>query len=125
MEAVRNHWREFNIRGFAQYQVVSHFHCDFLQIAVDRGLPALAAWLWFVVAYIRFLVRAVGDVRAKSKFAAGVLAAVLAAFVGFQLTSILHYNLGEEPLVTILFFYFGLAIAIHRICRQPGACDAG
>ncbi len=123
MESVRNHWRQFNIRGFAQYHVVSHFHCDFLQIAVDRGLPALAAWLWFVVAYIRFLLTTLRNVRARSRFAAGVLAAALAAFVGFQLTSILHYNLGEEPLVTILFFYFGLAIAIDRICHQPGACD--
>jgi hypothetical protein len=35
-----------------------------------------------------------------------------------------HYNLGEEPLVTILFFYFGLAIAIDRMLNHPAALDA-
>jgi O-antigen ligase len=123
MESVRTYWRQWNIRGFAQYHVVSHFHCTFLQIAVDRGLTTLAAWLWFVVAYVIFLVRLIGKMRMRSTFAAGVLAGVLAGFVAFQVTSLVHYNLGEEPLVTILFFYFGLAIAIERILKSPEAMD--
>jgi O-antigen ligase len=123
MESVRTYWRQWNIRGFAQYHVVSHFHCTFLQIAVDRGLTSLAAWLWFVVAYVIFLVRLIGKTRMRSTFAAGVLAGALAGFVAFQATSLVHYNLGEEPLVTILFFYFGLAIAIERIVKSAEATD--
>jgi hypothetical protein len=123
MESVRTYWRQWNIRGFAEYHVVSHFHCTFLQIAVDRGLTALAAWLWFVVAYIVFLIRTIGKIRTRSRFATGVLAGVLAGFVAFQVTSLVHYNLGEEPLVTILFFYFGLAIAIERMNKNPDALD--
>jgi O-antigen ligase len=123
MESVRTYWRQWDIRGFAQYHVVSHFHCTFLQIAVDRGLTTLAAWLWFVVAYVIFLVRLIGKMRMRSSFAAGVLAGVLAGFVAFQVTSLVHYNLGEEPLVTILFFYFGLAIAIERILKSAEAMD--
>jgi O-antigen ligase len=123
MESVRTYWRQWNIRGFAQYHVVSHFHCTFLQIAVDRGLTTLAAWMWFVVAYIVFLVRTIGLAKERSRFAAGVLAGVLAGFVAFQVTSLVHYNLGEEPLVTILFFYFGLAIAIERLLKTHGAVD--
>lgn len=123
MESVRTYWRQWNIRGFAQYHVVSHFHCTFLQIAVDRGLTSLTAWLWFVVAYVIFLVRQIGKARMRSTFAAGVLAGVLAGFVAFQVTSLVHYNLGEEPLVTILFFYFGLAIAIERMLRTHDALD--
>ena len=34
-----------------------HLHNDFLQIAAERGLPALALWLWFVVALMRDLWR--------------------------------------------------------------------
>jgi O-antigen ligase len=124
MESVRTYWRQWNIRGFAQYQVVSHFHCTFLQIAVDRGLPTLIAWLWFVVAYIIFLIRVIRKAQARSEFAAGVLAGILAGFVAFQVTSLVHYNLGEEPLVTILFFYFGLAIGIDRMLNHPAALDA-
>jgi hypothetical protein len=47
----------------------------------------------------------------------------LAGFVAFQVTSLVHYNLGEEPLVAILFFYFGLAIAIERMVKAPEALD--
>jgi O-antigen ligase len=123
MESVRTYWRQWNIRGFAQYHVVSHFHCTFLQIAVDRGLTTLAAWLWFVVAYLIFLVGLIGRARTQSKFAAGVVAGALAGFVGFQVTSVVHYNLGEEPLATILFFYFGVAVAIDRMLNDKEAVD--
>lgn len=123
MESVRTYWRQWNIRGFAQYHVVSHFHCTFLQIAVDRGLTTLAAWLWFVVAYLIFLVGLIGRARTQSKFAAGVVAGALAGFVAFQVTSVVHYNLGEEPLATILFFYFGVAVAIDRMLNDKEAVD--
>ena len=41
METVRVHYREWNIRGFIQYNVLSHFHSTYLQIAVERGIPAI------------------------------------------------------------------------------------
>ena len=123
METVRLHWLEWNIRGFIQYQVVGNFHSTPLQIAVERGLTTLAAWLWFVVAYIVFLVRLIGKAGTRSRFATAVVTAVLAGFVGFLTTSLVHYNLGEEPLVMALFFFFGLAVAIDRMLLTPGAID--
>jgi hypothetical protein len=123
MESVRTYWRQWNIRGFAQYHVVSHFHCTYLQIAVDRGLTTLAAWLWFVIAYIMFLVRLIGKAKAKSNFAVGIAAGVLAGFAAFQVTALVHYNLGEEPLATVLFFYFGLAVALDRMLNEPTFAD--
>ena len=123
METVRLHLQEWNIRGFLQYHVISHFHSTFLQIAVERGLPTLAAWLWFVVAYLIFLVRLLRRTSEKSRFATGVVAGVLGGFLAFQTTSLVHYNLGEESLVMILFFYFGLAVAIDRMLREPDAMN--
>jgi O-antigen ligase len=123
METVRYHWLEWNIRGFIQYHVQSHFHSTPLQIAVERGLPTLAAWVWFVVAYLIFLFRLIGKTRTRSRFATTVVAAVLAGFVAFLTTSFAHYNLGEEPLVTSLFFFFGIAIAIDHMLSTPGALD--
>ncbi len=125
METVRLHFQEWNIRGFLQYHVISHFHSTFLQIAVERGLPALAAWLWFVIAYVIFLFRLVRRSRARSRFAAGVVAGVLGGFLAFQTTALVHYNLGEESLVMVLFFYFGLAVAIDRMLGEAGAIDVG
>ena len=86
-------------------------------------MTTLAAWLWFVVAYLMFLVRLIGKARGKSNFAVGVAAGVLAGFVAFHVTALVHYNLGEEPIVTILFFYFGLAVAIDRMLNEPTFAD--
>ena len=123
METVRVHYREWNIRGFIQYDVVSHFHSTFLQIAVERGIPALLAWLWFSVAYFLFLWRLIRRLQNQSRFACGVAVGTLAAFTAFTFSSFFHYNLGEESLAMITFFYFGIAVALDRATETPGALD--
>jgi len=125
METVRVHYGEWNIRAFIQYNVQSHFHSTFLQIAVERGIPALLAWMWFSVAYFVFLFRLIWRVRTQSRFACGAAAGVLAGFAAFTLSSVVHYNLGEESLAMILFFYYGLAAAMDRMTLIPGAIDVG
>ena len=123
MDTIFNHWQEWNIRGFALYRVIYHFHSDYIQIAVERGLLTLAAWLWFVVAYVVFLLRLLRRTREHSRFATGAVAGVLAAFVGYLVPSTVQYCLGDDPLVMIMFFYFGLAVAIDRMLKTPGAVD--
>jgi O-antigen ligase len=123
METIRNHWAEWHIRAFTYFHDESHFHNDMIQIAVERGLFAAAAWMWFVIAYLIFLVRLVFRALQQSRFAAGVAAGVLGSFVALQLTSIVHYNLGIESVAMTLFLYFGLAIAIDRMLKDPGAVD--
>ncbi len=123
METIRIHWMDWNIRAFALYHDQSHFHSDTIQIGVERGLPTLAAWLWFVVAYTVFLFRLVRRTRQRSRFGSGVVAGVLASFVAFLVGGLLHYNLGEETLVMGLFLFFGLAVAIDHMLQEPGAVD--
>jgi O-Antigen ligase len=123
METIRNRWMEWDIRAFALYHDQSHFHSDTIQIAVERGLPALVAWLWFVVGYIVFLFRLARRAHQRSRFAFGVVAGILASFVAFLVPGALHYNLGEETLVMGLFFFYGLAVTIDRMLEEPGAMD--
>ncbi len=123
MDTIFNHWQEWNIRGFSLYRVIYHFHSDYIQMAVERGLLTLAAWLWFVVAYLVFLFRLLRRTREHSRFATGVIAGVLAAFAGYLVPSAVQYCLGDDPLVMIMFFYFGLAVAIDRMLETPGAVD--
>ena len=123
METVRLHYLEWNIRGFIQYHVMSHFHSTYLQIAVERGIPALLAWLWFCVAYAAFLWQLISRLRTRSKFACSVAVAALAGLIAFCFTSFFHYNLGEEPVAMMFYFYFGLAIAMDRMLNTPGAID--
>jgi O-antigen ligase len=123
METVRLHYVEWNIRGFIQYNVMSHFHSTYLQIAVERGLPALIAWLWFCIAYALFLWRLISRLRGSSRFACSVAVGALAGLIAFCFTSFFHYNLGEEPLAMMFYFYFGVAVAMDRMLGTPGAVD--
>ncbi len=123
METIRNHWMEWDIRAFTYFHDESHFHSDLMQIAVERGLPALAAWLWFIIGYVIFLVRLIGRAQEHSRFATGVAAGVLASFVAFQITALVHYDLGIESVAMILFFYFGVTIALDRMLGEPAAID--
>jgi O-Antigen ligase len=124
METVRNHWQQWNIRGFVLYpDEQSHFHSDAIQIAVERGLPALAAWAWFVVGYIMFLFRLARKAATRSRFAQGVAVGLLASFVAFLIPGALHYSMGEETLVMGVFCFYGLAVAIDRMLSEAGAID--
>jgi O-antigen ligase len=123
METIRNHWSEWNIRAYSSFHEQGHFHNDLIQIAVERGLLTLAAWLWFVVAYFGFLVRLIHRARKRSRFATGVATGVLASFTAYQVTALVHYDLGIETVAMMLFFFFGVAIAIDRMLQMPGAFD--
>src|SRR5271167_3943587 len=123
MGAIANHWQEWNIRAYALYHVQWHFHSDYVQLAVERGLPALVAWLWFLVANFIFLRGLLRRVSTRSSFATGVVAGVLAGFVAFLVTSLVEYTLSDETLVMLLFSFFGMAVAIDRMLQVPGAID--
>ena len=123
METIRNHWAAWNIRAFTYFHDESHFHNDMIQIGVERGLLTLAAWLWFVIAYVLLLFRLIRRWRERNRFAAGAAAGVLGSFVGYQTTALVHYDLGIESVAMILFFYFGLAIALERMLGDSRAID--
>ncbi len=123
MDTVVNHWQEWNIRGFTKYRVQSHFHSTPI---TDRGgaRPTHAGSMAVVRRGLPdFSVSPAAKARARSRFATAVVTAVLAAFVAYLATSLVQYCLGDDPLVMILFFYFGLAIAIDRMLKTPGALD--
>ena len=125
MDTIFNHWQEWNIRAFALYHAQWNFHSDVVQIAVERGLLTLAAWLWFVVASLMFLRRLLHRVRTQSRFATGVVAGALAGFVAFLVPSLVEYCLYDETLVMLLFLFFGIAVAVDRMLDVPGAIDVG
>jgi O-antigen ligase len=67
-----------------------HLHNDFLQIAAERGLPALALWLWFIVALLRDLWK---------RFQAGqreLAATAMATIVALLTAGLFEYNFGDS-----------------------------
>jgi len=86
-----------------------HLHNVPMQIAAERGLPALAAWVWFVVAASLALFKLVRKARNKSLAAAalGAMAAMLAA-------GLTEYNFGDSEFLMLLLVMITLPFAANR-----------
>jgi hypothetical protein len=70
------------------------------------------------VAYSVFLTRLSLRLRGQNRFALATATGIYAGFVAFAFTSFVHYNLGEEPLVMLLFFGMGIVVALDRITSE-------
>ena len=86
-----------------------HLHNVPMQIAAERGLPALAVWVWFVGSAALGLVKLLRKSRHKSLAAAalGCMAAMLAA-------GITEYNFGDSEFLMLLLVIITLPFAANR-----------
>ena len=125
MERYRKEWRLYDNGRLPP----SHFHSTPLQLVVERGLPALLLWLWILWAYGRTLWRGIkipdsgfqiSDAEtgnselqvANRKFDKGVLLGCFGSMVGFFVSGIVHYNLGDAEVAMVFFLLMGLSVVI-------------
>jgi O-antigen ligase len=103
-------------RAYPSYRVAEavkptnpHLHNVPMQIAAERGLPALAAWVWFVITLAIGLLRLLRTSRHKSLAAAalGGVAAMLAA-------GLTEYNFGDSEFLMLLLVIITLPFAANR-----------
>ena len=105
-------------RRYAEYRDPSavqatnpHLHNVPLQIAAERGLPALAAWIWFVALLARDLWRrfrgGAGAARALPAGGLAVVAAMLAA-------GLFEYNFGDSEFLMLFLVLVTLPFAAAR-----------
>ena len=103
-------------------EVNPHLHNVPLQIAAERGLPALAVWLWFVVAATRELIACLGDPKSRALAAGG-----LAAMASMLAAGMFEYNFGDSEFLMLLLVLLTLPIAARQAgtTRPTGAVDPG
>lgn len=89
----------------------NHLHNNVMQVAAERGLPALLAWLWFFVVFAR---QQLGAVLAAPSRASPVMVAGLLAIVAFHTFGLVEYNFGDSEILMMLLLIMGLAEAERR-----------
>lgn len=87
----------------------AHLHNVPMQIAAERGLPALAAWLWFVVSVFLGLWQLLKSARNKS-----LAAAALGAMVAMLAAGLTEYNFGDSEFLMLLLVIITLPFAANR-----------
>jgi O-antigen ligase len=101
---------------YAQYRdpdavnaVNPHLHNVPVQIAAERGLPALAVWLWFIVSLMVALAKQLREPQLRFLAAAG-----LAAVVSMLVAGMFEYNFGDSEFLMLFLILVTLPFAAAR-----------
>jgi hypothetical protein len=123
MDSIKSHWREWGLFDNGRLPL-GHMHSNLLQLALERGVPALIVWLILIGTYIRMLF---GLIRKSAisvhesvvdNFPRGLALGALGGTVGFFTSGLVHYNWGDSEVVMVLYFVMGLSLVLERIFRS-------
>jgi len=93
----------------AVQRVNPHLHNVPMQIAAERGLPAFAAWLVFIIVAVVDLARVFRRDPARFLAAAG-----LAAMIAMLAAGMFEYNFGDSEFLMLLLILITLPFAANR-----------
>ena len=115
MDAMKRHWNEWGFPG--QHQL--HLHSTPLQLAFDRGLPALLLWLWLMIALVRQIAldqRGASDLSDTNTY--GILLGGLGGLIGFLASSMVNYNYGDSEAVMLFWWLMGVCVTCGRLIKS-------
>lgn len=116
MDSLKRHWREWKMFDEGR-QPWGHLHSTPLQIAFERGLPALFVWAAWLFVYARTLLGALRRKSLDDWVERGLLLGALGGLTGFVAGGLVHYNFGDSEVVMVFYFIMGLALAAVRLER--------
>jgi O-antigen ligase len=90
-------------------KVNPHLHNVPLQIAAERGLPALAVWVWFLATLVVDLAR-----KFRARDQRFLSAAALAAAAAMLSAGMFEYNFGDSEFLMLFLFIVTLPFAADR-----------
>ena len=94
---------------YAVNETNPHLHNVPMQIAAERGLPALAAWTWFIVVAVVSLFRQFRQGRDRVLAATG-----LAAVAAMLVAGLFEYNFGDSEFLMLFLVLVTLPFAAAR-----------
>jgi predicted permease len=114
MDAVHAHWNEWGFPGFDML----HAHSTPIQIAFDRGLPALLFWLWLMCAALLLAARAERLWRdAPDPASHGLALGITGALAGFLASSLVNYNFGDAEVALLVWWMMGVSVVLNADVR--------
>jgi O-antigen ligase len=88
-----------------------HLHDNFLQIAAERGLPCLLAWLWFMLGLGWHILR----IRRGLLSERWVADAAFAGWLAFLAEGFFEFNFGASPVLMVFLFVTSTPFVAEQI----------
>jgi O-Antigen ligase/PDZ domain len=115
MDSMHVHWREWGFPG----SDMLHLHSTPLQLAFDRGLPALFFWLWIMWIFWRTTARGEQALRDSSDTQRyGMLLGASGAVAGFFASSLVNYNFGDGEVALVFWWLMGMVVVLTAATRD-------
>jgi O-antigen ligase len=92
----------------------SHLHNTPLQIAVERGLPGLAAWLSIWVGFFGATWRVFRRVPPSDEEARALVLGSMAAITAFLIAGLFEYNFGDTEVLLVALAVMALPFVVER-----------
>jgi O-antigen ligase len=113
MDSIKAHWREWNLFEGGKLPM-GHMHSDYLQIALERGVPTLIVWLMLLGTYALMLWRTRRHLGPENWMEKGIVLGALGGLLGFMSSGVVHYNWGDSEVVMIFYLIMGLSLVVAR-----------
>ncbi len=98
-----------------------HLHSDFVQLAAERGLPCLLAWIWLMGALAWHTLQIRGRLRAL-QHATWILDAAFASWLAFVAEGFFEFNFGTSPVLMVFLFIASTPFVVEAL--EQGRCGA-
>ena len=116
MDSSKTAWQELGLRAWEKFGWQLHFHSTPIQLAVERGLLGLTAWVAVVATYLWVLVRTLH--RSHDWMIHGIVLGILGGVFGFLISGLVHYNFGDSEVVMVFWLLAGIALGLERLCAH-------
>jgi hypothetical protein len=113
MDSLKKRWREWGMFDGGKIPI-GHLHSTPLQIAFERGLPALIVWLLILGVYARMLFPLARSNLTDDFMKRGFALGALGGLVGFFVSGFFHYNLGDSEVAMIFYLIIGISLLIKH-----------
>ncbi len=110
MDSIKDHYLEWHLFDNGRLPM-GHMHSTPLQIALERGIPTLIAWIAWMFIYLRMLWRKLREKKLEW-IERGILLGAFGGTIGFLTSGMVHYNWGDSEVAMIFYLIMGLSLAV-------------
>jgi hypothetical protein len=111
MDSNHLHWTEW---GFPGREMI-HMHSTPLQIAFDRGLPAVIFWFWIMSMFWITAARAERSQReSRDTNKHGILLGATGAVAAIFASSLVNNNFGDEEVMLVFWWLMGIVVVLSE-----------
>lgn len=109
MDSIKRYAKDWHLFDNGKLPV-SHFHSTPLQLAVERGIPALFIWLCILWLYGSSIWQKLKSDEVTDWREKGILLGGLGSLIGFFVSGMVHYNLGDGEVAMVFYILMGLSV---------------